>query len=78
MYRFVRRYIKFQMHVCSNCKKELTDAELCIDCQRECHDYCQYLRAEEEHEDMRNWYQVTKEMAIDAGDRRLEGQWIRQ
>ena len=66
------------MHVCTNCRKELTNSELCIDCQREYEDFCEYLHAKEEHEDMRNWHQVTKEMAIDAEDRRLEGQWIRQ
>ncbi len=63
------------MDSCNNCKKELTYSGLCVDCQREYDDFCEYLHAEEVQEEQS--YQVTKEMAIDAGDRKLEGQWIR-
>jgi hypothetical protein len=31
----------------------------------------------EVHEEQERWMEVTKEMAIDAGDRSLEGQLIR-
>ena len=30
-----------------------------------------------EWEERRQWVQVTKDMAIDAGDRNLEGQWVK-
>lgn len=32
---------------------------------------------EQASEEERRWMQVTREIAIDAGDRRLEGEWIR-
>jgi predicted amidophosphoribosyltransferase len=63
------------MHACTNCKKELTNAGLCVNCQREYDDFCEYLHAKEVQEE--RWMEVTKEMAIDAGDRSLEGQLIR-
>lgn len=63
------------MKVCSNCKKELTEAELCVDCQREYEDFCEYLHHKELQED--EGFIVTKEMSIDAGDRSLEGLLIR-
>ena len=40
---------------------------------REYEDYLNYRSAEDAHEEM----VVTREMAIDAGDRRLEGQLFR-
>lgn len=40
------------------------------------HDVCIDCRMQEE-DDGSDMYQVTREMAIDAGDRSLEGQWIR-
>ncbi len=60
------------IHVCTNCKKELTYAGLCVDCQREYEDYCEYIRENDEQ-----YVTVTKEMAIDAGDKNLEGQVIK-
>ena len=64
------------MNVCTNCRKGLTYSELCIECQREYDDFCEYLHAEEMHKE-EQYVQVTKDMAMDAGDRTLEGQWIR-
>lgn len=54
----------------------MTYSELCIECQREYDDFCEYLHAEEMHKE-EQYVQVTKDMAMDAGDRTLEGQWIR-
>lgn len=56
--------------ICTNCKKP--NCEDGQDTCTECAIYLQDIEAEE-HPNV----QVTKEMAIDAGDRRLEGQWIR-
>ncbi len=33
---------------------------------------------EQEEEPREQWFQVTREMAIDGGDRRLEGQWVKR
>lgn len=60
--------------VCRGCGKtvsELPDGNLCEECiifEQEC-------AAQEQEGD--KMVQVTREMAIDAGDRSLEGQWIR-
>jgi hypothetical protein len=63
------------MNVCTNCKKELTNSELCVECQCEYDEFAQYLHEEEMREEQ--YYQVTREMAIGAGDRSLEGHWIK-
>ena len=62
------------MPICKECKKEVLpedfeeEIETCI----ECIIYAQ----EAENEQQNRLVQVTREMAIDAGDRSLEGQWI--
>ena len=62
------------MAICKECKKEVSpedfekEIETCIEC-------IIYIQ-EAECESQRQMVQVTRDMAIDAGDRSLEGQWV--
>ena len=60
--------------ICKHCNRELeiVSDNMCTECLDYYIDYCE--NAWNGAED--NYQKVTKEMAIDAGDRRLEGQRI--
>ncbi len=59
------------MPICENCKRNVTpedyneDTHLCTEC-------AEYLDDIDDE-----WVLVTREMALDAGDPSLEGQWVR-
>lgn len=62
------------MPICKVCKREVLpeDFEEEIEMCTECIAYGQDI----ERENQRQMVQVQRDMAIDAGDRSLEGQWI--
>ena len=63
------------MPICKECKREVSpedfeeESEACIECSI-------YIQ-EAERESQRQMVQITRDMAIDAGDRNLEGQWVK-
>ena len=61
---------------CSNCNQELSQEKAIYleDGTTVCYSCLEYLQHEQERNSM---MQVTREMAIDGGDRSLEGTWIR-
>lgn len=62
------------MQKCSECERE-TKPEDFDELAGRCND-CFNAAQEAENERQSRLVQVTREMAIDAGDRNLEGQWI--
>lgn len=50
----------------------LIESEKNIEVEKVHGDCCAY-----EREERREWVQVTRDMAIDAGDRNLEGEWVK-
>jgi len=65
--------ICISMIICRVCKRELTadDESVCEECISDYEDYCHFIQSEFEINS--EYHIVTREMALDAGDIRLEG-----
>ena len=58
---------------CSTCEREMSEQDMATD---EMCGECYMQHEEWQREQEEDWVQVTRDMAIDAYDRSLEGQWI--
>lgn len=63
---------------CSNCNKEISSEKaICLENGTVvCYACLEYLKEQKQDDERNRMMQITKEMAIDAGDRNLEGKWV--